>query len=91
MGTFRHGKFWARDILEPEHLGTWIFWHLAKQYGTDILGPVVLCQNVPVPKIPSYQKVPMMKCFRFEISGCRSQCRMVHIPKCSRDETSVLK
>ena len=72
MGTFWHRKFWARDILEPEHFGTWIFWHLAKQYGTDILGPVVLCQNVPVPKIPSYQKVPMMKCFRFEISGCRN-------------------
>ena len=46
--TFRH-----RDISAPEHFGTWIFWHLAKQYGrfgTDILAPVLLHRNVPVPK-----------------------------------------
>ena len=23
----------AQDILAPEHFSTWIFWHLAKQYG----------------------------------------------------------
>ena len=67
----------ARDIWAPEHLGTWIFWHLAKQYGrfgTDISAPVLLyqnvhvpkcpcakmflCQNVPVPKIPCAEKSP---------------------------------
>ena len=66
MGTFQHGKFSAQgiftavdisaqDILAPENLGTWIFWHLAKQYGrfgTDILAPVLLCRNVHVPKCP---------------------------------------
>ena len=38
----------ARDILAPEHFGTWIFWHLAKQYGhfgIDILATVLVCCN----------------------------------------------
>ena len=66
MATFWHGEFLAqrifgtmdikaRDISAPEHFGTWIFWHLAKQYGcfaTDILAPVLLCRNVHVPKCP---------------------------------------
>ena len=45
----------AQDISAPEHLGTWIFWHLAKQYGhfgTDIWAPVLLCRNVHVLKYP---------------------------------------
>ena len=56
--TFRHGDILAqgifstmdisaRDILAPEHFGTWIFGHLAKQYGrfgTDILAPVLLLE-----------------------------------------------
>ena len=48
----------ARDILAPEHLGTLIFWHLAKQYGhfgTDISAPVLLYQNVHVLKCPCAQ------------------------------------
>ena len=32
-GTFQHGDISARDISAPEHFGTWIFWHLAKEYG----------------------------------------------------------
>ena len=46
-GTFWHKEFSARDILAPEHLGTWIFGHLAKQngrFGTDILAPVLLLE-----------------------------------------------
>ena len=49
--TFQHGIFWHLKA----HFGTWIFWHLLEQYGcfgTDIWAPVLLCQNVHVPKYP---------------------------------------
>ena len=60
--TFQHGEFsawgifWHEEFLALEHFSTWLFWHLAKQYGhssTDISGPVLLCRNVHVPKYPS--------------------------------------
>jgi hypothetical protein len=46
QGFFGTMDVLARDISALEHFGTWIFWHLAKQYGrfgTDILPPVLLC------------------------------------------------
>ena len=55
QGFFGTMDVLARDISALEHFGTWIFWHLAKQYGrfgTDILPPVLLCWNVNVPKCP---------------------------------------
>ena len=90
IGTvnFRHNEFSAQ-----EHFGgTWIFWHPAKQYGRfgiDILAPVLLCQNVHVPKIPRAEK---SRCQNVPVHlPERLQRQMVHVPKCSRDETSMRK
>ena len=88
MGNFRHGEFSA-----PEHFGTWIFWHLAKQYGrfgTDISAPVLLCRNVHVPKCP---RAEMFLCQKFlgPKSPCaeKSPCRNVPVLKCPSAGTSA--
>ena len=77
IGTvnFRHDEFSAQ-----EHFGTWIFWHPAKQYGrlsTDILAPVLLCQNVHVPKCPRTKAPIVAKNPWAE----KSLCRKVLVPK----------
>ena len=55
--TFQYGT------VSTWGFGTWIFWYLTKQYvrsDTDILAPVLLCQNVPV-----------LKCSCAENSSCQ--------------------
>ena len=61
------------------------------------------CRNIPVPKCSgaensSCRKFPVPKIPHAETFRCwnvhlpeRPQCRTVHVPKCSRDETSVPK
>ena len=61
------------------------------------------CRNIPVPKYSggknsSCRKFPMPKIPHVETFRCwkvhlpeRPQCPTVHVPKCSRDETSVPK
>ena len=91
--NFLHHGCLARDMSAPEHFGTWIFWHLAKQYGhfgTDILAPWHLCycakmsffQNVPTPKSPC-TKTSMEK-----ICPCAGTPTE---PECPGDEMSVRK
>jgi hypothetical protein len=51
MDVSTQGLF-GTDISAPEHFGTWIFWHLAKQYGhfsPDIFAPAHLryCAKCP--------------------------------------------
>ena len=79
--TFQHKNFLAQDILAPENFGTWIFWHLAKQYGrfgTDILAPVLLCRNVHMPKCPRAETSMVTK------NHCAKNylCQKVLVPKC---------
>ena len=83
----------AQDILAPEHFSTWIFWHLAKQYGrfgTDILAPVLLCRNVHVLKCP---RAEMFLCRKFLVpkSPCarKSPCWNVPVLKCPSAGTSA--
>ena len=94
----------AHDILAREHFCTWTFLHMDilalckaiwtfwhRHFGTCATVPkcpcaeMSPCRNFPVLKIScaensSCWKVPMSKC---------QQRRMVHLLKCSRDETSV--
>ena len=54
-GIFNAMDISAWDISATEHFSIWIFWHLEKQYkrfSTDTSAPVLLCQNVHVPKCP---------------------------------------
>ena len=95
MGTFWHKEFStreifstmdisARDILAPEHFGTWIFWHLAKHYGLSAqtfrylcyCAEMSPCRNVLVPKIPRVEN---------------SSCRKVPMSERSRVETSIFQ
>ena len=85
-----------RNVSTWGIFGTGIFRHLAKQY-------VLLCRNVHVLKCPRVEiflcrkvlvlKSPHVKMFPFWNVHLpeRLQRRMVHVPKCSRDETSVPK
>ena len=87
--TFRH-----RDFSAPEHFGTWIFWPLAKQYGrfsTNIFSPVLLCQNVHVPKCSHAE---MFLCRKFLVPknphAEKSPCRDVPVLKCPSAGTSAV-
>ena len=49
QGLFGMGTFWHKEFSVPEHFGTWIFWHLAQQYGrfgTDICAEMSVRQHV---------------------------------------------
>ena len=93
LGQGIFGTTLARNMLGPENFGTWIFWHLAKQYGrfgTDISAPVLLCRNVHVPKSP---RAEMFLCQKFlgPKSPCaeKSPCRNVPVLKCPSAGTSA--
>ena len=49
QGIFSTMDILARDISSPEH------------FGTDIFAPVLLCQNVPMPKRPWCRKIIALK------------------------------
>ena len=89
--TFRH-----MDILAP-YKAMWTFRHLC------YCAEMSMCWNVPVPKCScaensSCRKFLVPKSLRAEMFPCwnvhlpeRLQRRMVHVLKCSHDETSVPK
>ena len=75
----------------------WTFQHLC------YCAEMSMCWNVPVPKCSCAENSSCRKCLvpkspHVETFPCwnvhlpeRSQCRTVHMPKCSHDETSVPK
>ena len=79
QGFLRHEEFLAQG-----HFSTWMFWRLANQYGHfgTISVPVLLCQDVHVPKSPCAEmflgrklltpKIPLAK---------KSLCRNVPVLK----------
>ena len=96
LGIFGTWTFWHIDILAPCK-AIWTFRHLC------YYAKMSMCRNVHVPKCPLAEmflcrKVLMPKSPNVEMFPCWNvhlpeslQRRMVHVPKCSRDETSVLK
>ena len=82
-GLFDTGNFWPKEFSAP-----CIFWYLEKQYGrfgTDILAPVLLCQNVHVLKCPCAE---MFLCRKFLVPK-RSPCQNIPMLKCPSAKTSA--
>ena len=98
QGIFGTRNFRHRDISAPEHFSTWIFWHLAKEYGhfgrhlgtcATVLKhpPADMCRKFLMRKTPHVKTFP---CWNVHLPE-RLQRQMVHLPKCSSDETSMRK